>query len=389
MGLFSSMFGKGINAYMKDARATPGAVVLYVRSPEEFADGHIDGARNVPVSHIQNVPRQVPALDTPLFVYCLSGARSAQACPLPHPDGVYHSHQHGRHQPLERPGQAGKDLSMKVVIIGGVAGGATAAARLRRLDENAQIVMLERSGYVSYANCGLPYYVGGVITDRRKLTRKPRDKLSRPFSYRRSRAPGGRGILTVNQRRSKSANLETGEVYRESYDKLILSPGAHAVIPNLPGIDSETHLHPAHRRGHVYKVHGFVETARPASAVVVGGGFIGLEMAENLRDRGLDVTVVQRGGHVMPTLDADMAAIAHNHLRSHGVKLLLNSDVTGFEERADGAVQTNLAQSGPLAADMVVLAVGVAPESALAREAGLESGRARIHQGGRAYANQR
>lgn len=261
---------------------------------------------------------------------------------------------------------------MKVVIIGGVAGGATAAARLRRLDENAQIVMLERSGYVSYANCGLPYYVSGVITDQRKLTLQTpgsfHDRFRIDVRVRQEAVEIDRESKAIKVR-----NLETGEVYRESYDKLILSPGAHAVIPNLPGIDNER-IFTLRTVEDTFKVHGFVETARPASAVVVGGGFIGLEMAENLRDRGLDVTVVQRGGHVMPTLDADMAAIAHNHLRSHSVKLLLNSDVTGFEERADGAVQTNLAQSGPLAADMVVLAVGVAPESALARESGLDLG---------------
>ena len=261
---------------------------------------------------------------------------------------------------------------MKVVIIGGVAGGATAAARLRRLDENAQIVMLERSGYVSYANCGLPYYVGGVITDRRKLTLQTPESFHDRFRID-VRVRQEAVEIDRESKAIKVRNLETGEVYRESYDKLILSPGAHAVIPNLPGIDNER-IFTLRTVEDTFKVHGFVETARPASAVVVGGGFIGLEMAENLRDRGLDVTVVQRGGHVMPTLDADMAAIAHNHLRSHSVKLLLNSDVTGFEERADGAVQTNLAQSGPLAADMVVLAVGVAPESALAREAGLDLG---------------
>ena len=169
----------------------------------------------------------------------------------------------------------------------------------------------------------------------------------------------------------KVRNLETGEVYRESYDKLILSPGAHAVIPNLPGIDSER-IFTLRTVEDTFKVHGFVRNRAPR---IRGGSRRRLHWPGDGREParpGLDVTVVQRGGHVMPTLDADMAAIAHNHLRSHGVKLLLNSDVTGFEERADGAVQTNLAQSGPLAADMVVLAVGVAPESALAREAGLD-----------------
>lgn len=261
---------------------------------------------------------------------------------------------------------------MKVVIIGGVAGGATAAARLRRLDENAQIIILERSGYVSYANCGLPYYVGGVITDRRKLT------LQTPESFRnrfridvrvRQEAVG----IDREAKEVEVRDLETGETYREGYDKLILSPGAHALVPNLPGIDSER-VFTLRTVEDTFKVHGFVERERPSSAVVVGAGFIGLEMAENLRERGMEVTVVQRGGHVMPTLDPDMAAIAHNHLRSHGVNLLLNSNVTGFEQLDDGALQANLADAGPLVADMVVLAVGVAPESALAREADLDLG---------------
>lgn len=261
---------------------------------------------------------------------------------------------------------------MKVVIIGGVAGGATAAARLRRLDESTQIIILERSGYVSYANCGLPYYVGGVITDRRKLT------LQTPESFRnrfridvRVRQEAMR--IDREAKEVEVRDLETGETYREGYDKLILSPGAHALVPNLPGIDSER-VFTLRTVEDTFKVHGFVERERPSSAVVVGAGFIGLEMAENLRERGMEVTVVQRGGHVMPTLDPDMAAIAHNHLRSHGVNLLMNSNVTGFEQLDDGALQTNLADAGPLVADMVVLAVGVAPESALAREAGLDLG---------------
>ena len=261
---------------------------------------------------------------------------------------------------------------MKVVIIGGVAGGATAAARLRRLDENAQIVVLERSGYVSYANCGLPYYVGGVITDRRKLTLQTPESFHNRFRIDvRVRQEAVR--IDRDAKEVEVRDLETGEVYRESYDKLILSPGARAVVPNLPGIDSDR-IFTLRTVEDTFRVHGFVEREHPASAVVVGAGFIGLEMAENLRDRGMEVTVVQRGGHVMPTLDPDMAAIAHNHLRSHGINLLLNSDVTGFERLDGGGVRTNLAQGAPLVADMVVLAVGVAPESALAREAGLELG---------------
>lgn len=261
---------------------------------------------------------------------------------------------------------------MKVVIIGGVAGGATAAARLRRLDEQAEIIMIERTGYVSYANCGLPYFIGGAITERRKLT------LQTPESFR------NRFRIDVRVRQEVVAiaraahevivrDLETGETYAERYDKLILSPGARAVVPDLPGVDAER-LFTLRTVEDTFRIHDFVERERPRSAVVVGAGFIGLEMAENLRERGLDVTVVQRGGHVMPTLDADMAAIAHNHLRNHGIDLKLDADVEAFEPQVDGSMLTRVEGAEPLSSDMVVLAVGVAPEGTLAREAGLELG---------------
>lgn len=260
---------------------------------------------------------------------------------------------------------------MKVVIVGGVAGGATAAARLRRLDENAEIVVLERTGYVSYANCGLPYFVGGTITDRRKLT------LQTPESFRNRFDIDVRVLseAVAIDRAAKTVavrDLASGEEYTEAYDKLILSPGARAVVPDLPGIRHER-IMTLRTVEDAFRIHDHVEREQPASAVVVGAGFIGLEMAENLRDRGIDVAVVQRGAHVMPTLDADMAAIAHNHLRSHGVDLLLEADVTGFEER-EGRLATALADGRELLSDLVILAVGVAPESSLARNAGLELG---------------
>lgn len=261
---------------------------------------------------------------------------------------------------------------MKVVIIGGVAGGATAAARLRRLDEQAEIIMIERTGYVSYANCGLPYFIGGAITERRKLTLQTPESFHNRFRIdvrvRQEVVAIARAAHEVIVR-----DLETGETYAESYDKLILSPGARAVVPELPGVDAER-LFTLRTVEDTFRIHGFVEREQPRSAVVVGAGFIGLEMAENLRERGLDVTVVQRGGHVMPTLDADMAAIAHNYLRNHGIDLKLDANVEAFEPQADGSMLTRVGGSEPLSSDMVVLAVGVAPEGTLAREAGLELG---------------
>lgn len=260
---------------------------------------------------------------------------------------------------------------MKVVIIGGVAGGATAAARLRRLDEQAEIIIIERTGYVSYANCGLPYYVGGTITDRRKLTLQTPESFRRRFHIdvriNQEVTEIDRGAKTVTVHR-----LDTDETYTESFDKLILSPGAHATIPSTPGIDGER-VFTLRTVEDTFRIHDFVTREHPRSAIVIGAGFIGLEMAENLRDRGMDVTVVQRSGHVMPTLDEDMAAIAHNHLRSHGVSLLLNTQVECVEHEND-SIRARLVSGGELAADMLVLSIGVTPESTLARNAGLELG---------------
>ena len=260
---------------------------------------------------------------------------------------------------------------MKVIIVGGVAGGATAAARLRRLDENAEIIMIERSGYMSYANCGLPYYIGGTIADRSKLTLQTPQSFRNRFDIdarvRQEVVAIDRTARTVTVRR-----LDDGTEYVEGYDKLILSPGARPVTPDLPGIDAGR-LFTLRTVEDTYAVADFIDREQPRRATVVGAGFIGLEMAENLRERGLEVTIVQRGEHVMPVFDADMASLLHNHLREHGVELLLKADVTGFEETSD-AISTTLADGRVLESDLVMLSIGVAPESTLAREAGLELG---------------
>lgn len=260
---------------------------------------------------------------------------------------------------------------MKVVIVGGVAGGATAAARLRRLDEYAEIVVIERTGYVSYANCGLPYYVGGAIAERSKLTLQTSESFRRRFRIdvraRQEVVAVDRAAKTVTVRR-----LDDGSVYREPYDKLILAPGAKPAVPPVPGTNSDR-LFTLRTVEDAFAIADFIDACAPRSAAVVGGGFIGLEMAENLVERGLEVTVVQRGGHVMPTLDADMASLVHNRLRAHGVRLALNAAVTGFSEER-GRILTHVDGREPLMPDMVLLAVGVVPDSALAREAGLELG---------------
>ena len=260
---------------------------------------------------------------------------------------------------------------MKVVIVGGVAGGATAAARIRRLDEQAEIVVFERSGYISYANCGLPYYIGGVIEDPEELTLQTPESFFRRFRIHMK----VRHEVTAIHPEKKTVsvkNLETGAVFEESYDKLLLSPGAKPVWPNLPGMDSDR-LFTLRTVEDTLRIKEFIDRNKPKSAVMVGGGFIGLEVAENLRELGLEVTIVQRPKQLMNPFDADMAAFIHAEVRKHGVQLALGHSVAGFEEK-NGGIQVLLKDSAPLHADLVVLAIGVTPESQLAKEAGLALG---------------
>ena len=260
---------------------------------------------------------------------------------------------------------------MKVVIVGGVAGGATAAARIRRLDEGAQIIVFERSGYVSYANCGLPYYIGGVITDAEDLTLQTPESFWQRFRVdMRTRheviaIQPARKVVTVR-------NLATQEVFEESYDKLLLSPGAKPVLPALPGVDAGR-LFTLRTVEDTLRIRAFVDGQKPRSAVLVGGGYIGLELAENLRELGMDVTIVQRPKQLLNPLDSEMAAFVHGEMRRHGVNLLLGRTVTGFVETEDAMLVT-MQDAQPLKADMVILAIGVAPDTRLAEDAGLALG---------------
>ena len=260
---------------------------------------------------------------------------------------------------------------MKVVIVGGVAGGATAAARIRRLDEHAEIVVFERSGYISYANCGLPYYIGGIIEDPEDLTLQTPESFYRRF---RIHMKVHHEVIAIHPDRKTVSvkNLETGAVLEESYDKLLLSPGAKPVWPNLPGMESKK-LFTLRTVEDTFRIKAFVDANKPKSAVMVGGGFIGLEVAENLRELGIEVTIVQRPKQLMNPFDADMASFIHNEVRKHGVKLALGYSVEGFVENGTG-IDVLLKENAPLHTDMVVLAIGVTPESALAREAGLALG---------------
>lgn len=256
---------------------------------------------------------------------------------------------------------------MKILIVGGVAGGATAAARLRRLDEHAEIIMFERGEYISFANCGLPYYIGGEITDKADLT------VQTPKSfYDRFRVD----IRTQNEVQAIDPaakvvdvkDLVSGEMYHESYDKLILAPGAAPLRPNLPGVDLDR-VFTLRNIPDTYRIKDFIDQAKPRRVLVVGGGYIGVEMAENLHRAGLDVTVVEFADHVIAPLDFDMAADVHNHLRQKGVTLILGDGVASIEEKGD-SLKVALGK-GEVETDMVILSVGVRPENALAVSAGL------------------
>ncbi len=260
---------------------------------------------------------------------------------------------------------------MKVVIIGGVAGGATAAARLRRLDETAEIVVFERSGYVSYANCGLPYYIGGVIEDQADLTLQTPESFFARFRVD-MRVRHEVTALHPDRKTVCVRNLETGEEFEEAYDKLLLSPGAKPAQPRLPGVGLEK-LFTLRTVEDTFRIKDYISVHRPRSAVLAGGGFISLELAENLRELGMEVTIVQRPKQLMTPFDPDMAAFIHGEVRRHGVRLALGRTVEGFAER-DGGVDVLLKDADPLHADMVVLAIGVAPDTALAKAAGLELG---------------
>ena len=257
---------------------------------------------------------------------------------------------------------------MKILIIGGVAGGASCAARLRRLDEKAEITILERGEYVSFANCGLPYYIGGKIIDRSDLTLQTPESFKRrfnidihTFSEAIAVAPASK-IVTVK-------NLKTGELYPESYDKLVLSPGASPIMPEIPGIESEK-VFTLRNIPDTLKIKQYIAENNPRSAVIVGGGYIGAEMAENLKKAGLDVTIIQRSNHLIPPLDFDMAADVHKYIRSQGITLSLKNEVTAI--RDSGSNIKLETQKGEIYTDMVILSVGVTPDTSFLQNSGIE-----------------
>ncbi|MET3682879.1 CoA-disulfide reductase [Alkalibacillus flavidus] len=260
-------------------------------------------------------------------------------------------------------------MSNKIVIVGGVAGGATAAARLRRLDEESEIIVFERGEYISFANCGLPYYIGETIQDRDNLLVQTVEGMSQRYQLDIRNQTEVTSIDRTNQMIS-AKHMVTGEVTEESYDYLILSPGAKPIVPPIPGIE-DANIFTLRNIPDTDRIKGFVDHNQPSKAVVIGGGFIGLEMAENLVDRGIDVTVLEKASQVMGPIDPEMAAVVHQELRDKGINLVLENGVQQFEQNGQTII---LEDSEKITTDMVILSIGVRPESNLASEAGLSVG---------------
>ncbi len=261
---------------------------------------------------------------------------------------------------------------MKYLIVGGVAGGATTAARLRRLDEASEIIIFERGEYISYANCGLPYYIGGTISERENLFVQTPETFGKRFHLEVRILSE---VISINRAAKEVTvkDLRTGKTYIEHYDKLVLSPGAEPVKPPLPGINAEG-IFTLRNVPDTDKIKKYITEKNPRHAVVVGAGFIGLEMAENLHEYGLRVTIVEMAEQVMTPLDYSMAALVHQHLKTKNVEFYLNTAVSSFSNE-NGRLVVKLNSSRSITTDMVILSIGVKPDSRLAKEAGLEVGK--------------
>lgn len=259
-------------------------------------------------------------------------------------------------------------MAKRILIVGGVAGGASCAARLRRLDETAEIVLFERGEYISFANCGLPYYIGGVIPKREQLLVQDVKTMNAWFNLEiHTKAE----VIAIQpeQKTVTVRYLRTGEERQERYDVLVLSPGASPIVPRLEGLEeARDRIFTIRNIADVDALKGFMDTTAPKTAVVVGGGFIGLEMAENLRHKGLDVHLVEAADQVMTALDPEMATLIAAELKKNGVKLSLDTAIQGF---ADAGKTVVLADGSRIATDLTVLAIGVRPESGLIKDAGL------------------
>lgn len=261
-------------------------------------------------------------------------------------------------------------MKKKIVIVGGVAGGATAAARLRRLSEEDEIIIIEKGEYISFANCGLPYYIGGVISSREALLIQSVEGMAKKFNLDIRNFNEVREI-DRDQKKIIVRKVKTGETYEESYDKLILSPGARPIVPSLEGLTDAGNVFTLRNIPDTDRIKSWVDDKKPEYAVIIGGGFIGLEMAENLQQRGMNVSVIELGSQVMAPIDYEMASIVNRELEINGVELYLNDGVKAIKDQG----RTIILQSGKeLKSDITILSIGVRPENELAINAGLTLG---------------
>lgn len=261
----------------------------------------------------------------------------------------------------------------KLLIIGGVAGGASCAARARRLDEDAEIIVFERGPFISFANCGLPYHIGKVIPRERSLIVASPEMFKRQLNIE-VRTNNNVKYIDRKNKQIEVENIETGEVYKENYDTLVLSPGAAPLKPGIEGIDLPG-IFPLRTIPDMRKIIDWIETRKVKKAAVVGGGFIGLEMTENLKILGIDVTIIEMLPHVMPFLDPEITAFIHNHLKAEDISLLLGSPVIGFKQEDNGMIAVMMKSGRTVEADLIILAIGVRPETELAKTAGLTLGK--------------
>jgi len=262
-------------------------------------------------------------------------------------------------------------MSKKIVIVGGVAGGASTAARLRRMDEDSEIIMIERGEYISFANCGLPYYIGGTIEERDNLLLQTPEDMNARFNID---VRVKNEVISIDKEKQEITikNLDNNEEYKERYDVLVLSPGSTPLRPPIKGIDAEN-IFSLWNIPDTDKIKSYMDTKKPKRAAVIGGGFIGLEMAENLYDKGLEVSIIEMADQVMAPVDYEMAQIAHNHIRSKNVNLVLEDGVKEFINNNDGSTTVVLQSGDKIETDMIILSIGIRPNSELAKSAELET----------------
>ena len=257
-------------------------------------------------------------------------------------------------------------MTEKILIVGGVAGGMSAATRLRRLNENAEIIVFEKGPYVSFANCGLPYYVGGEIAEREKLIVQSAKALKNRFNLE---VRENSEVIAIDSEGKKVTVVSNGESYVESYDKLILSPGAKPIIPQIKGLNQATNVFSLRNIPDVDKIMTYLKAKAPKSATIIGAGFIGLEMAENLAKRGLSVTIVEKAPHVLPTIDREMAAFVNEELIKNNLSVMTNRGAVEFKND-----EILLDNGESLQSDLTILSVGIQPETSLAKSAGIKLG---------------